>query len=149
MHRHTTNSISTASAVFLALKKKPISRREVQGAKWGLQYQLPLMGERGSRRTPPFLNSLAFFFISAQYGFILWGDKAIWWGGILHNWAGAVQDWQTIQSRIRATFIFFFWFPFFCPFWAVLDSATVFCSLGALSLFPCGSGSLWMKHWFT
>lgn len=45
MHRHTTNSISTASAVFSALQKL-ISRKEGRGTKRGLKYQLPLMGEK-------------------------------------------------------------------------------------------------------
>lgn len=113
MHRHTTNSISTASAVLLALrKKKAYFKTRSPGTKWGLQYQLPLMGERGSRRTPHFQNSLAFSFISAQYVFLYYevirlnDEEEFFMTGLMQCRSGR---WRTV----RTTFIFFFWFPFF------------------------------------
>lgn len=115
MHRHTTNSISTASAVLLALRKKAYFKKRSPGTKWGLQYQLPLMGRGvagGHHISKIRLLSLSF---QLNMFFILWGDKAEWWGGILHDWADAVQEWQMTHSWVRKTFIFFFWFPFFPP----------------------------------
>lgn len=70
MHRHTTNSISTASAVFWALKKL-ISREEKAGAQneaSNINYHWWERGEK-SWRMLHFLKSFAFFFISVQYGF--------------------------------------------------------------------------------
>lgn len=86
MHRHTTNSISTASAVSWALKKL-ISRREGPGAKWGLKYQLPLMGERGKKlMDATFPQILCFLFHFSSIWFLLESDNSIQWGKNNSDW---------------------------------------------------------------
>lgn len=177
MHRHTTNSISTASAVFLALRKKKKKKAHFKKRSPRCKMRPPISittdgvgawGREASRRTPRFLNSLAFFFIWVQYGFLLWAAR---WGRILHDWPDVLSwkrrdmnlcHWFHWDQKQKIISMFFFLHPNFLSPWKLMhylvclfffyfkfsELITGQFSYGSI-FFWSNSRSLWMKHWFT